>query len=293
MNIKPSVGLFYRVFLLYYLMRERYLHINEDIKLEIYTKKYNVILDNMDINEYTIRPISVIMYLQDAFARLCATKKMAAYDLFKPNQYWIVTEFNINFADNLPFWSEEIEVSIWISEITKLKIYTDYEISYKNKTFAKGNALWFIIDRKTKRPVKTDEASKRFEVVNNLVLGKHQKFILPEIKEKVRKINHTNNLSDLDFNNHVNNKSYINIAEMTSTNEFKSKHSLSSINIRFNKETYLGDTLNCTTYKTDKENQYVHLIEKDGESVCDISTVWEEKTYNTAITNADLDVISE
>ena len=259
----------------------------------MYTKKYNVILDNMDIGEYTIRPISVIMYLQDAFARFCATKKMAAYDLFEPNQYWIVTEFNIDFVDNLPYWSEEIEVNIWISEISKIKIYTDYEIKYLNKTFAKGNALWFIIDKTSKRPVKTDTVSERFKVINNLALGEHKKFILPETQEKIREIKHTNNLSDLDFNNHVNNKSYINLAEMTSTDEFKSKYSLSRLNIRFNRETFLGDTLTCSTYKSVKENQYTHIIEKDGMSVCDISTTWKEKTPYTSIVDYNLKVKNE
>ncbi len=247
----------------------------------------------MDICEYTIRPISVIMYLQDAFARFCATKKMAAYDLFKPNQYWIVTEFNIDFIDNLPFWSEEIEVSIWISEISKIKIYTDYEIKYKNKTFAQGNALWFIIDRNTKRPEKTDVVAERFNVIDNLVLGEHKKFILPESKELIREIKHTNNLSDLDFNNHVNNKSYINLAEMTSTNEFRSEHTLKSLNIRFNKETFLGDTLTCRTYKTNLEKQFTHIIEKDGISVCDISTTWREKTPRVGIVDYDMDVKNE
>ena len=43
--------------------------------MEKYKKTYNVILDNMDLFEYRLRPISAIMYIQDAFARLCATKK--------------------------------------------------------------------------------------------------------------------------------------------------------------------------------------------------------------------------
>ena len=164
-----------------------------------YTKKYNVIIDNMDLNRYRLRPISAIMYLQDAFARYCATRKMAAYDLFATNQYWIVTEFNIDFIDNLPFWSEEIEINIWISEVTKLKVYTDYELKYKGKSFAKGNALWFIIDKESKRPAKTDIVTERFEINPELMLGEHKKFVLPEIKDKVSEIKHTNNLSDLDF----------------------------------------------------------------------------------------------
>lgn len=55
-----------------------------------YKKIYNVILDNMDLYEYRLRPISAIMYFQDAFARYTATKGMAAYDLFAKNLYWVV-----------------------------------------------------------------------------------------------------------------------------------------------------------------------------------------------------------
>lgn len=258
-----------------------------------YTKKYNVILDNMDLFEYRLRPISAIMYLQDAFARYCATRKMAAYDLFATNQYWIVTEFNIDFINDLPFWSEEIEINIWISEITKLKIYTDYEITYQNKPFAKGNALWFIIDKESKRPARTDVAAERFCICDELAIGEHKKFVLPEVKEKVSEITHTNNLSDIDFNKHVNNKSYLNLAEMTASDEFRKTHTLKSLNIRFNKETFLGDTLTCSTYMTDIENTYTHIVEKDGVSVCDISTSWIDRKAKDDIVSYDLMVKSE
>jgi medium-chain acyl-[acyl-carrier-protein] hydrolase len=258
--------------------------------MDKYTKKYNVILDNMDLFEYRLRPISAIMYIQDAFARLCGTKRLAAYDLFSTNQYWIVTEFNIIFVDELPFWSEEIAVNIWISEITKLKIYSDYEIIYKNKPFAKGNALWFIVNKETKRPAKTDIAAEKFNICNELALGEHKKFILPDVKEKVSEIIHTNNLSDIDFNKHVNNKSYINLAEMTANDEFRKTHTLKSLNIRFNKETFLGDTLTCSTYKTNIDNTYTHIVEKDGISVCDISTSWTKKEIKNNIVNYDLEI---
>lgn len=258
-----------------------------------YIKTYNVILDNMDLFEYRLRPISAIMYLQDAFARYTATKGMAAYDLFATNQYWIVSEFNIDFVEDLPFWSEEIEINIWISEITKLKIYTDYELKCKNKTFAKGNALWFILDKETKRPAKTDVVAERFEICDELTLGVHKKFTLPEATDVYTKMEHTNNLSDTDFNKHVNNKSYINLAEMTAPDEFKKTHRLKNINIRFNKETFLGDTLTCTTNCTEDKNVFTHIIEKNGISVCDISTVWEEKTSKDNIVDYNLDVKRE
>lgn len=258
-----------------------------------YTKTYNVILDNMDLFEYRLRPISAIMYLQDAFARYTATKKMAAYDLFATNQMWIVTEFNIDFVENLPFWSEEIEISIWISEITKLKVYTDYELRCKGKIFAKGNALWFVIDKETKRPAKTDVVAQRFEICNELTLGEHKKFVVPQATEIYTKIEHINNLSDLDFNKHVNNKSYVNIAELTAPDGFRKTHKLKDLSIRFNKETFLGDTLICTAKRTENPNQFVHTIEKDGISVCDIATIWEERNSEENIVNYNLNVKNE
>ena len=258
--------------------------------MQKYSQTYSVILDNMDLFHYRLRPISAIMYLQDAFARYTATKKMAAYDLFATNQYWVVTGFNIDFVDFLPYWSEEIKVEIWISEISKLKVFTDFKLYYNDKIFAKGNALWFIIDRQSKRPAKTDTVAERFEVCNELVLGEHKKFVLPETKEKFNEITHKINLSDLDFNKHVNNKSYINIAEMTIPDEFKKNHTIKQLRVSFNRETFLDDVLTCTTYKTDTENLFVHKIEKDSISVCDVSTLWEEITYTSTIVDYPLKI---
>jgi len=259
-----------------------------------YSKKYNVILDNMDLFEYRLRPISAIMYLQDAFARYTATKKMAAYDLFAKNLYWVVAEINMEFTEILPFWSEEIEINVWFSEISKLKIYIDYEITCKKEVFAKGNALWFLINSETKRPAKADEIAEKFEVCEELALGEHKKFLLPQTTEVYTKIEHKNNLSDIDFNKHVNNKSYINLAEMTAPDGFKKTHRLKTLHIRFNKETFLGDTLTCTANRTKDENIFTHIIEKDGVSVCDIATEWETNEQNTeSIVECDLDVKNE
>ncbi len=68
---------------------------------------------------------------------------------------------------------------------------------------------------------------------------------------------------------------------------------MKSLNIRFNKETFLGDTLTCSTYKTNTENIYTHIVEKDGISVCDISTTWKEKTNRISIVDYDMDVKKE
>ena len=261
--------------------------------MDRYKHKYDVILDNMDLNEYRLRPISAIMYLQDSFARFCATKKVAAYDLFPQKLYWVVAEFNIDFMDNLPFWSEEITSEIWISEITKLRIYTDFNLYYKDKIFAKGNGCWYILNQDTRRPFKADIIEEVFSVCPDFTLGEHKKFTLLDAKEKIKEITHKNNLSDLDFNNHVNNKSYINLMEASADVDYKKTHNLKSLNIKFNKETFLDDTIICSTYKTDLFGTYVHKITKNNESVCDIQTSWEDKKQFENIADYPLKVKEE
>ena len=261
--------------------------------MQKYTKTYNVILDDMDLFEYRIKPLSLLGYLQDAIARFTATKGMAAYDLFPHNLYWVIAEFNIWFIEALPFWSEEIKVELWFSEISKIKMYIDYNIYYKDKVIAKGTSLWFIVSRETKRSVKTDMIAERFEVVNELVSGEHKKFVMPQTTEVYAKIEHTINLSDTDFNKHVNNKSYINIAKKIIPDEFRKTHRLKNLYIRYNKETFLGDTLICTANRTENPYQFTNIIEKDGVSVCDIATLWEEKTSKENIAEYNLDVKTE
>ena len=261
--------------------------------MQKYRKKYNVILDNMDLQAYRLRPVSAIMYVQDSFARFMATKEMAAYDLFPKNIYWVVGEFNIDFTNNSPFWSEEIEVEIWISELSKLKIYSDFNIYYNGEIFAKGNACWFLIDAEKKRPVAVSIFSNKFDVCNELVLGEHHKFSFPHIAEKTCEIMHTTNLSDIDFNCHVNNKSYINLVEMTESNDFKQNNVIKQLKVRFNRETFLGDILRCSTYKTDNEKFIAYKIEKDEENVCDITVLWEDRPESIDILHYDLKVKSE
>ena len=80
-----------------------------------YKKKYTVILDNMDLYEYRLRPISAIMYLQDAFARYTATKRMAAYDLFASNQYWVVN----GTPDEIRPYRILYKCDVWMNQIKK------------------------------------------------------------------------------------------------------------------------------------------------------------------------------
>lgn len=254
-----------------------------------YIQNYTITNDCMDIN-YRLRPVEILMYFQDSFARYLTSKHIGAFDIVKDDLYWVISEINVQIIDNLPFWSEEIEVSIWVSEITKLKIFTDFELKYKNKTFAKGNCCWFLLNGKTKRPVISDIVSDKMAVLDELTVGPHKKFCLNNTTEAVTFASHKTNIRDIDFNNHVNNKSYINLAEMTIPNDFRVTHELKSLSVKYCKESYLGDELTCTTYRTGVKNAYVNKIEKGGTLMCEINTEWKDVSNQPSISDFPLEI---
>ena len=257
--------------------------------MNMYSQKYLITNDTMDIN-YRLRPISAIMYFQDCIARYMTVKNLAAFDIVDKHLFWVVSEFNIQFERELPFWSEEIEVIIWVSEVSKLKVYIDFELKYNNEIFAKGNSCWFILNTETKRPQAANTFFTNKEVRADFVLGEHTKFQLANIKEKIAETKHITNLSDLDFNYHVNNKSYINLAEVTCPVDLKKTHTLKKLSVKYNKESFLGDVLICSAYSTDSENIIVNKITREGVSVCDISTEWIDKIKETPILEINLSV---
>ena len=258
-----------------------------------YTKIYSVILDDMEMQQYRLRPISAIMYLQDTFAGYCATQGKAAYDFKQKGQYWVISELKIQMLASLPFWSEEVKVELWFSEMSKLKVYADFKLYYDDQVVAQGETLWLILDAGTKRLVKVEEMAARFTVLEEKIFGTHAKMALPNPTQQLSSITHTVNLSDIDFNNHVNNKSYLHIAILALPETFRNIHTLQSIHVRFNKETFLGDSLSCQVSTTARPNQYLHCITKDGVSVCDVVTTWKEPTPTFSIVEYALKVKKE
>lgn len=236
---------------------------------------------------YALKPSAVVMYFQDAFARYMTSKNIAAFDIVDKGLYWVMSEFNIEFGKDMPFWTQDVISETWLSEITKLKNYFDFELKCDNEVFAKGNSCWFLLNE-NKRPVSSDIVAERTEICNELTLGEHTKFKVPETKEKIISITHKVGISDIDFNDHVNNKSYINIAQTTLPDNYKTEHSLKRLSARFVKEGFLNDELICTSYKTDNKNIFVHKIERDGISVCDVISEWTEEKSKKTINDCNL-----
>ena len=242
-----------------------------------YTYTYTITLDDIAGESFRLVPLSVMGYMQDACARYTATQKMGPQDLQAQNRYWVIKELAFDLATDLPSWGKEITIECWFSEISKLRVYIDFTVRWNQHILAKGYTLWLIVDKQTKRLIQTNEMAARFPVCTDLVLGTHKKLILPALAEPYRSVTKVMDISDKDFNGHINNKSYLHLALRSMGSEFAETHTLSHLHARFNQETYQGDVLTSSSYGTYLSNRFAHLIRKNTLPVCEIVTCWKEQ----------------
>ena len=93
---------------------------------------------------------------------------------------------------------------------------------------------------------------------------------------------------NLDFNGHVNNRTYLSIAMQQADEAFLDAHAIRRIAIHWLRETFLGDTLTCSYEPSEGSDQQAlgvlaNLTREDGELSAQIYTEWAPRTIATDI----------
>lgn len=249
-----------------------------------YSEIYKVLGSDIDI-QYRMTPNAVLHYFQDCFARLVSSRHLAAFDIIKQDLIWLITEFDLNCTGERPLWSENIRVEISFSKITPIRMYADFRIyDCHDRIFAEGCSVWVVIHAATKRPFASKEMLENAGITES---GEPFKGIAPQVKAEkiaVKSVNHTVNISDLDFNGHVCNRSYLRFAMNTAPLEFLNQNKPERIHVKFVREAFLNEVLTCNVSKYDTEQDiFSHEITgEDGKTVCNIYTEWADDTQAVA-----------
>ena len=248
--------------------------------MDKYRYIYTVIAADMDVR-YRMKANAVLSYYQDAFARYMTTLGAAAFDLAKEGKTWIITEFQSEFLPADTLWYEQLEVEMWVSEMSPLRVYSDYVVRKvaTSEVIAKGYACWGILNLATRTPERTDFLAGRVPVIPDLMLsGGHRKVRFPKGDVPVAEVEHAVNLLDLDFNGHVGIRSYLDIALLTATDDFLARHRIEYLGIKWQHETMEGDTLHCElSAVSGQPGEYVHVLRrKDGVDAASICSRWLE-----------------
>ncbi len=228
---------------------------------------------------YRLTPNALLMYFQDCFARLMTIHGLAAFDIVKQRRMWVITEVQIDIRPTVTFWSEDITVELWVSELTSLRIYCDFRIVRKDngELIAAGTSQWNILNLDTKRLEPTDFLADKLTVVPELTTASHKKVRFPKVQTFDMQMEHRATRLDLDFNFHVSNRSYVSIALLTMPDEVLSSQALTSLVVHWLHETYLDDTLTCRMSQTE-DGHYLHtLTNAEGTVVCELMSQWQRQ----------------
>lgn len=252
----------------------------------------NFIVELCDITpDFGMKPTSVLKYYQETFARYCAKYNVAGYNLYEMGLKWVFGQTVVEYFNVIPIWNERVYSEIYISCVKKLRMYINFEVKTDRGVVAKGQSVAYTLDLETSRPKPIDDIASKFDLTQENKNGEIIKTNFDGIGELVNYKEHKITFSDLDYNGHTNNISYISLSLEGMPAEFLNKNRPKVMNIIYLQETFLNDNLRCEMYK--KNDIYGCRIKnpKDNSDVCIINSTWQSNNMNPEEFFKILDVV--
>ena len=102
--------------------------------------------------------------------------------------------------------------------------------------------------------------------------------IVPDVTNKtlLKEVEHAVNVTDLDFNGHVCNRTYLSISMATLPLDFIKTYSPKYMHIKFARESFFGEVLTCKVSKNDNLAYWYDIENSKGKAICNIYSEWED-----------------
>ena len=239
---------------------------------------------------YRMTPGAVLLYYQDCWARYMSCLHMAAFDIVKKQRLWVITEFNAWFEPQTALWSDDIDVTVWNSEIGSLRLYTEFRVHrHDGVEVAHGYGCWTLLDTETHRLALLTPFQEHIPILPTLTSDSHRKRRFAAEGTELQQFEHRVNPINLDFNGHVNNRTYLSIAMQSADEAFMDTYAIRCLTIHWLKETFLGDTLLCRLSLLPNDSaqtvyHYLHSISRnDGQIAAQVYSEWVPRTIHTDV----------
>ena len=245
-----------------------------------YSTRYPITAAHINA-QYRLTIDGLLTFHENTIARYLTSLGLAAFDMQKQDKTWVISEINLALPEPPTMWSEDVEVSVWVSEMSSLRVWMDFTVRevHSEKTTARGNSCWSLISMSERKLVSCEGLIPESELVPEFAAGPHRKRALMKFSEEPSEtLKHTINLVDLDFNGHTNNRRYVQMALVCFGQEFLAGHRPDFLNIRFIRESRMGDTIGNETHATSDPAAFVgQIFNGKGEELCRVSSHWVEK----------------
>lgn len=250
---------------------ERFFIINDT-----YSLRYPVTCNDIE-PDYKLKLTSAAAYFQDTVASFMTTRYVAAFDLIKDDIIWVVSDITFQAGQSMAMWRNEVVSEITLSELSSFRAYFDYVLRSEDGTvYATGTGIWAPVSLTTGRPAAIMEFCEIRKPLGETPAVRHGKFRYMQDGELIMETSYPVTHSELDFNRHMCNRSYLEFALRGIPEDFKDTHSVKAYMIKFERQTYLGDVVSCRYFKSqDREDLYlVRLLNSKEEEVCMIEVEW-------------------
>ncbi|MBQ7210412.1 MAG: hypothetical protein IJS05_05910 [Paludibacteraceae bacterium] len=259
-------------------------------QLTHYTHRYSITAADMD-TRYRMTPNAVLLYFQDCWARYMSCLHLAAFDIVKIHRLWVITEFIVWLEPQTAYWSDDIDVTVWNSEAGSLRLYSEFRIKRSDTIeVAHGYACWTLLDTEAHRLAQLTPILPQISILPEQTSPTHKKRRFTAEETTLQQIEHRVNPINLDFNGHVNNRTYLSIAMQSADETFIDAHAVRCFTIHWLKETFLGDTLTCrlSLLPNDTDNQvykYLHTISRQDQQIAaQVYSEWVPRTIKIDVT---------
>ena len=189
------------------------------------------------------------------------------------NLNWVLSRQWIRM-DSYPRWRDNIVVTTWPSAKGAVTWSRDYRLSKENgDTLGVATSLWFVMDRKTRRPKPAwfgrDMDLKTAERVREGDLKPLPSLREPKLTGRVKA-----GFYDIDVHDHVNNVRYLTWMLSGLGKGFSEKHEIRELEINFLSEGFFGDEIDILQ-SIEAENRG-HALRRhgDGTVLCRMRTEW-------------------
>ncbi len=221
---------------------------------------------------HRIKPVVIFNCMQDLAARSINhyDYRYGCEGLAEEGRGWYIIRYRVEF-DDYPLDVKELKIRTESRGVQRMTAFRDFEVfdNSTGKRILKAASSWFVVDLESKSVINIQQEYPEFlryeKREDDLTLAK-LKSVEDFDNEKIFHVRY----DDLDINNHVNNTVYINWALEALDYEFRSSHSLKTLDIYFKHEVKYGDDI-VSKVRIDKENlvtEHVILNAATAEEVC-------------------------
>ncbi len=241
---------------------------------------------------YRLTVDGLLTFHEDTVARYFTLLNVAAFDIQKKDRTWVISEIGLEMPEPPSMWSESIEMTVWISEMSSMRVWVDFAAreTGSGKAVARGNSCWSLISMTERKLVPCEGYIPESELAAGPDAAPHRRRVAVKASEvPVCSLSHTVNIIDLDFNGHANNRRYVQIALASLGPDFIQGHRPDSLHIRFIRESRSGETITAETYPTEDPASFLGQIKNgSGQEICRIVSHWVEREAVADIAEVNL-----